>query len=37
MADYVTRVARERGRALCQRKLESGGWEIRVRRRKKCS
>jgi hypothetical protein len=35
MADYAARIARQGGRSLSQRKVESGGWEIRVSRRKK--
>jgi hypothetical protein len=36
MADYAGRIARERGRAIRQRKTETGGWELQaVSRRKK--
>jgi hypothetical protein len=40
MADYAARIARASGHELCQRKQETGGWELRARevprRRRKC-
>jgi hypothetical protein len=35
MADYAGRIARERGRVIRQRKMETGGWELQVARRRK--
>lgn len=35
MVDYAARIAREHGRAHYQRKLETGGWELKLRHRRK--
>jgi hypothetical protein len=34
-ADYAAKIAREGGHHVCQRKQETGGWELRARRRRR--
>jgi hypothetical protein len=36
-ADYAARLAREQGQRLRQRKMESGGWELRCARKRRQS